>query len=368
MKQLNFTKSAWTVMAAVFIFSSCKKDRVIKNTEPTGTQGIYVLNEGIYGTPNNSSITYHDIEKGTTVQNYFKLQNGKDLGTNASDLQQYGGKMYCVVTGDDAVAGDAYIEVMNLSDGKSIKRIAFSEAGTDFFPRHIAFYKNKAYVSSYNGYITKIDTGSLVVESRLNVGQALEGIAITNGKLYVANTDRYPFATTKKTSVAVVDLNTFTNKTEITVSFNPSKVVSTTAGDIFTQTMGSYAAPFYTPALDKLSSVTDLKVQTYNENLSEIVAHNNNVYVVTGDYVNPEVKILNTTNGTLGANVVKDGTALVTPYMLSVNPLNDDICISDANNYGASGKFFVFSSNGTKKMEFATGASPAKGVFRYSYK
>lgn len=359
MTPLNFTKSILIILTAVVAFSSCKKERVQKNTEPTGTRGVYVLNEGSFGSLNNSSITYHDFVQGTTVQDYFKLQNGKDLGTNANDLQQYGGKMYCVVTGDDAVAGDAYVEVMNLADGKSIKRIPFSEAGKDFFPRQIVFYKNKAYVSSYDGYITKIDTGSLTIESRLLVGDALEGLAVANAKLYVANTDRPPFAKTKRTSVGVVNLNSFTIQPDITVSFNPSKVVSTVAGEVWVQT--------YNPGLDKINSSTDMKAQTYNQNLSEIVANQNNVYVITGDYVNPEIKMLNTATGNLGDNVVKDGTTIVSPNKLNVNPLTGDICVSDANSYASSGKFFVFSSNGTKKSEFVTGSIPGKAAFKYSY-
>ena len=365
MKHLNFTKSLLLLFAASLGLSSCKKDR---GTIPAELRGIYVLNEGSFSIPeNNSSITYHEIETNITVADYFKSQNGVDLGTNANDLQQYGDKMYCVVTGADATPNDSYVEVMNLSNGKSVKRIPFYNAGGDFSARFIRFYKDKAYVSSYDGYISKIDIASLTIESRLKVGGALEGLTIANGKLYVTNSNHVTYATSNNTSVSVVDLGTFTKKMDIPVSFNPTRIVGTANGDLYTLTMGSYASPYIAPAMDKLNSTSDVKVQSYDQNLMAIASNNNNVYVITGDYPTPLIKSLNTSSGALGADIITDGTVVASPNGISVNVQNNDICIADANNYVSSGKLLVFGSNGAKKMEFPTGVTPSMAVFNYSY-
>jgi len=364
---LNYRKPVlFAILGSVLGLASCKKDKLPAiDPRPVSTKGVYVLCEGSFGQANNSSITYYDIATKAVTQNYFQQQNGIPLGTDASDLKQYGSKMYCVVTGAKDTNKDSYIEVINITTGKSIKRIPFFDDNKDFMPRYVGFYKNKAYVSGYDGYISKIDTASLAIESRISVGGALEGLAIVNGKLYVTNSNHFYYPSPNNTSVSVVDLNTFTKKLDINVGFNPTKIGATENGDLFTIVKGNYAD---VPAqLVKLSSVTDTKVSSNEVSLEYLNVTGTKGFVI-GDYLDPYFKTFNISNGTINGNFVTDQTVITTPYGVTVNTLNNDVYVGDANGYAATGKFFCFGADGKIKFEFATSGSPQSAVFNYSYK
>jgi hypothetical protein len=369
MNKLNFKQFLFTFTGAVLALSACKKDKLPPiDPQPNATTGIYVLCEGLFSQTTGSSassITYFDISTSTPQKDYFKKQNGIELGFNANDLKQYGSKMYCVITGTNPADKNSYVEVMNIATGKSLKRIPFSDASKGFLPRAVAFYKNKAYVSGFDGYISKIDTANLTIESRIAVGGALDGLTIVNGKLYVANSDHPYYPNPNNSSVSVVDLNTFTKLGDIAVGFNPTRVAATAAGDIFVLTKGNYAD--ISASLDKISSVTDKKISSNPVSLEYLNVTGTKGFVI-GDYMNPYFKTLNIGTGTIDANFVTDQTAVVTPYGVTVNNLDNNVFVADANGYGAEGKLFCFSTDGKQRFFFATGALPQSAVFKYSYK
>lgn len=354
------------ILVGAFALSSCKKDKASpEQPVPSGTKGVYVLCEGPFGALDKSSITYFDLASGVAEKDYFKKQNGVNLGTNGSDLKQYGHKLYCVVTGSKDVSKDAYLEVINLATGKSIKRIVFSDANSDFSPRHIAFHENKAYVTGYDGYVTKIDTGSLNIESRILVGGALEGVAISNGKLYAANSAHPHFVHSNNSSVSVVDLRTFKKLKDIEVSYNPTKVATAEDGNIYVITGGSYQ-PFIAPKFEMLNSTNDTRTKTLDYNLSTMAVAGDRGYVITGDY--PAVlKRLHPSTGALGLNLISGNTEVTSLYEITLNPLDGNLFVSDATNYSGDGKVFCFDAAGVKKFEFATGAVPLNAAFNYTY-
>lgn len=362
----NSVRFAAAGLISLAALSSCKKDKMKPiDPQPFDTKGVYVLCEGSFGQANNSSITYYDIASKAVDKNYFKTKNGIDLGTDANDLQQYGSKMYCVVTGNKDVANDAYVEVINIATGKSIKRIAFSNGTGDLHPRYVVFSRNKAYVSSYDGSISRIDTAALTIESSVKVGGALEGMAVVNDKLYVANSNHPDHVSPSNSSVSVVDLNTFSKKTEIPVSFNPTKIAATPNGDLFVITSGQWQ-PVIAPALEKINTITDTKTQTFDVGLSSILIGATKGLVITN--YPAKLQLINTATGALGANFITDGKELTSLYSATINSLNNDVFVSDATDYFGDGKVFCFDTTGKTKFEFATGTAPKVTAFNYSYK
>lgn len=349
--------------------SSCKKDKMkdpVGDPLPTSTLGVYVLSEGAFGQPNKSAITYYDIATKALDKNYFQTKNGVDLGTSASDLKQYGSKMYCVITGLKDVANDSFLEVISIATGKSIKRIPFSNATGDISPRYIIFNKNKAYVSGYNGTISRIDTTGLTIEAQLNTGGALEEMAIVNNKLYVTNSDNFQYPSTNKASVSVVDLTSFTKLKEITVGYNPTRITANEAGELFVLTKGDYTEA-NKPSLDKINTITDTKVGTNAVSLEFLKIAGTQSFVI-GDFSDPFLKTINLTTGALGNNFITDATVVAAPFGATVNPLDKNVVVTDHNNYATEGKAFIFNAQGVKQVEFSTGAFPQAAVFNYSYK
>lgn len=363
-------KALFALAAFTVLLGACKKDKQerILEREVVGTKGIYVLNEGAIG-GNNSTISYYDVEKKTTIKDYYKEVNGTSLGETANDLKIYGSKMYCVVTGSKA-GRDSFVDVMNANTGKTIKRIPFNSNTEGFEPRNIVFYKDKAYVSRYDGKISRIDTANLTIDATelqlkngANNAEGLEGLAVANGKLYVAGSDHYLQVNSLDDKIVVVDLATFAKIKDIPVNHNPQKLAVSSAGDVFVASWGNYGNIM--PALQKISSTTDAVTATYNQNVGPLAISNNQAYLVT-DW-NSKIISFDILTGTAGAPFVEDGTVVKTAYGITINPFDQSVVITDANNYGTTGNAFVFDKEGKIKYSFETGASPQAAAFVYSY-
>ncbi|WP_316788036.1 DUF5074 domain-containing protein [Pedobacter frigoris] len=365
------------MLAGALLVTSCSKDTdpetpvLPEKPEPiaTATRGVYVLCEGLMG-DNNSTISYYDIESGDSEKDYFKKINGRALGETANDLKAYGSKMYCVISGIQGKK-QSFLEIIDIATGKSLKTISFNSETDGYMPRYVAFYKNKAYVSRYDGKISRVDTATMAIDGELQLTNGAdkaggqEGLAVANGKLYVTNSSHPYYPAGLKDKVTVIDLEKFTKVKDITVGFNPVKIAAAANGDLLVVSWGNYADQ--QPDLRRISSVTDVVTGTYNENVGPLAIHKNNAYLIT-DW-NSSIKTFDVAAGTVGGNFIKDGTSINTMYGVTVNTFNNNVLITDANNFsGNSGHAYCFGTNGKRKFDFETAGVPQQAVFVYNYK
>lgn len=376
-KNYNFKCIMIAFITATLLITSCRKDKGIIETKPelvpeiTGTKGIYVLSEGSMDAE-NSKISYYDIEKGTIIADYYFQVNGTNLGETANDLKIYGGKMYCVVSGKQGKT-KSFVDIMNVNTGKTIKRIPFNSATDGYMPRYIAFYKDKAYVSRYDGKISRVDTASLNIDGELQLkngndnAEALEGLAVANGKLYVAGSAYSSYPNDLENKVVVIDLATFTKTKDITVNHNPVRIAATENGDLYVISWGDYNTII--PALQRINSITDAVVQTEDYDLGAITISKNQAWVTKDLYssipnVNPSIKALNILTGKIGSDLISDGTAVGSPYGITINPFDNSVVVAQSE-----GKVNVFGSDGKKKYGFDTSNYfPQHAAFVYNYK
>ncbi|WGQ11124.1 hypothetical protein QG516_05570 [Pedobacter gandavensis] len=359
--------------AGILSLTACKKDKLPEIPPASlSTVGVYVLNEGTYSATTGgsaSSISYYDVVSQKVEIDYFKKQNNKALGDNANDLKQYGSKIYCVITGTTQSAKDSYLEVISESTGKSLKRIAFSDENGGFMPRNIVFDKNKAYISGYDGKITRLDTASLTIDSRLLVGGALEQLAIAKNKIYVTNSVHPSFPSPISSSVSVVDIATFTKLKEIPTALNPRAISAAPSGDLFVQTSGQY--PTIPGTIDRLSSTSDTRISTGSDLGLSFLSITGTTgfaigYASTAPYA-AAVKFFDTNTGTLGADLVKDATVIKGPYGVTLDPFEKTFYIADAKTFTGNGTMFCFGADGKTKFSFETGIAPKLAAFKYGY-
>ncbi len=234
--------------------------------------GYWILSEG-YAGQNNSEIGWYDALNDELKTKQFEVINGKKLGDTANELKQYGSKMYCLVSGpgfgDDTPEGEAYIEVINPKDGKSIKRIHFTDAsGKTAKPRKIVFEEGKAYISSYSNEVVRLDTASLTLDAHATLsGELAEGLAYHNGNLYVCNSGQG-----EDNKISVVDIKTMKETNVITTAMNPTGIVSVGDDKLFFNT--NY------PDFEVYSlSTKDASITKINNMYGGDIAYlNNNVY------------------------------------------------------------------------------------------
>jgi YVTN family beta-propeller protein len=351
--------SLLTISAITLFFVSCEKDDAPFIETPVVTKGLYILGEGGYGS-NNTTLTYYDLTTSTAVTDFYKNVNGSSLGDTGNDMIIYGGKIYIVMN------GSSYVAVANAFTGKQIDTVSFRSAGGGavWQPRFAVGYKNKVYVSNFNGTVSVIDTTSLKVENNITVGTNPEKLAVVGSSLYVVNSGMGADST-----VSVIDLNTHTEVKKIVVGINPFDIAANSAGDIYVTTRSLWNNAAYKPQISVIDSKTNTVKATLDHNISAVAIEiaNDTAYLYGGYASTPNViSLLDTkTNNQIKSSFVTDGSTVKDPYGLSVDPTNGDVYVLDANGYVSAGIVYCFDKAGKKKFSFSItpGLNPNKLVF-----
>lgn len=321
-----------------------------KDFSPSPTSRVALaLNEGLFQR-NNSTLTYYEIDSNRAFTDFFERQVGRRLGDTGNDIAQYGGKIYIVVN------VSSVIEVLDARAFSSVGTILLFNGTQPRQPRHIAFHGRNAFVSCYDGTVAVIDTASLSVTRNIQVGAHPEGVAIQNGKLYVANSGGLNFPNYDST-VSIIDLNSLTEIKRLALRINPTSVAADAYGDVYVISNGNYSTvPMRLLAID---SRADTLKTIFDFDASRIVIIDSLAFVASN-------------NGVMTLDVKNErvlNPSLIAPsnfqilYGISIDKARRELYCADAKNYVVSGEMKVFDFNGQFKRSFPTGLIPSKAVF-----
>ena len=359
---------------------SCRKDKMPLKEETeqifegdlnASPKGLYILNEGNMNA-NKASLDYVDFTAGIYKRNIYGTVNPEvtlGLGDVGNDIAIYGSKMYVVVNVSNKV------EVLDARTGKKIKHIELLNG------RYIAVNNGKVYVSAYlgkigdpnspQGIVAEIDTVSLSISRKVDVGRQPEEMAILDNKLYVANSGGYSPQNYEST-VSVIDLNTFTETKKIEVAINLHRLKADAYGDLYVSSRGDF---YDIPAkLFVLDTKTDQIKKTFDIAVSDMVIHEDKAYICGTEwsYIKGEnVVTYNTIDvkdeTVLHQSFITDGTQskIILPYGITINPQTGDIFITDAKDYLNPGEIYCFNKAGKLKWSVATGDIPSRFAFIY---
>lgn len=336
---------------------SCKKDEPeTPQVEDVLDNGMIVLCEGLFQY-NNASVSWVDFEKNTVINNLFVSKTGRQLGDTGNDMQQYGGKIYIVVNVSST------IEVLDASTFKSIKQISMVSGGTAKQPRRLAFNNGKVYVTCYDGFVDVIDTTSLTVNQRIQVGSNPEGLSFANNKLYVANSGGLSFPLPDST-VSVIDLNTHTELQKIKVGMNPGGVITDSQGDVYVIIRGDFAG--VPSRMVRIDTQNDVLAETFTFDATEIYPMNNQFLVSFFNYSNEtsSIALFDPLTETLTSSNYISTAGITTLYGMKYNPTKNTIFILDAMNYTNSGYVREYSTSGVELTNYNVGLNPTKIIFK----
>ena len=243
--------------------------------------------------------------------------------------------------------------------------------------RAIAAEDGYIYASFYGGVVAKINANTLKVEKKLVIenGYNLEGVAISNNMLYVANS--YKQVDGKwvyLNDVFVVDLATFTLKEKLAVATNPNVLMEEDDKIFLIAWDYSFVEEGYVlQIIDPANSneVTNIGHATY------MAADDDVVYLInslTNWNVNPAVttnhfSTYNIKTKTLNqSSFLKDDApkelATTSTSMLQVNDDNGDIYIGTTYFAAGNGNIYRFKKDGTFIEKFDCGGqNPNSAVF-----
>ena len=359
---------------------ACRTDVVVYNAENieigdimynTSVSGFYLLNEGNMGS-NKSSLDYYDFRTGYYSRNIFSERNPavvKELGDVGNDLQQYGSRLYAVINCSNKV------EVLTADSCRRIGQLDIPNC------RYVAFSGAYGYVTSYAGpveigkqhaqigFVAEFDTATLQITRRCNVGYQPDELAVSDGKLFVANSGGYMVPDYDST-VSVIDIGTMTELKRVTVAKNLHRVRLDGHGQVWVTSRGDYYdIPSRLFCLDPITmEVTD----TLPYAVSEMWIDGDYLYFYGSEFSYVTMQetitygIIDTRDHRLLTHsFLTDGTdkLIKKPYGLAVNPVTKDIYLTDAKDYVTPGMLYCFSPNGQKKWEVRTGDIPAHFAF-----
>ena len=231
MKCNNTLKTVALIVSTVLVqsfFSACEKVDI--TPDPIAVEGkAIILNNGNWGS-NDACITLYDLNENTSQPSAFLQTNNYGLGDLGQDIcKAADGKLFISVSGSKTVfMTDNTLKVQ-------------SSIPLGFQPRYFAVNGNDIYVSLYEGYLARLRDGRFYGMTK--VGPNPEGVAIYDGKAYVANSGGMVQNEQKEyiynNTVSVVDLNNFTETSTITVGTNPQKVCLL-GSNIYVNCWGNY--------------------------------------------------------------------------------------------------------------------------------
>ncbi|MGU3374149.1 YncE family protein [Chryseobacterium sp. M5A1_1a] len=377
MRKLNICFIFFALISLV----ACRTDEIVipmevveglAPVENTAIKGFYVLNEGNMGS-NKCTLDFFDYTKGTYYRNIYAEINPnvlKELGDVGNDIKIYGGKLYIVVNVSNT------IEVLDAKTAKRIKSIHLQNC------RYLTFNNGKAYASSYvgpvdinpnapKGKVVEIDTTSLAIQREVTVGYQPEEMEIVGNQLFVANSGGYMVPNYDRT-VSVIDLNNFTETKKIDVAINLHRLKKDNYGDLYVSSRGDY---YNVPSnLYLIDAATGAIKKDFHLAVNEMTIVNDKLYFY-GNEFNYNTHTYKKTFGIIDVKteqiisnkiVDADYEAIIkTPYGIAVNPITEDIYITDARNYVSMGYVYCFDKNGHFKWKTEGGNIPAHFAFLY---
>ncbi|MCB0402140.1 MAG: hypothetical protein KDD41_08655 [Flavobacteriales bacterium] len=360
LKHLGIYATAAVLFAGA---SSCKKIDTPTNAGGTGgdkyDNGLFISNEGSFGAGNGSVSFYNSLAK-TVKNNVFSIENGRPLGDVVQSITRIGDKAFICVNGSNK------IEVVESSTFKEVTTITGVA-----LPRYMVANGNVGYVSSWNngGEIAFIDLNTLQVTNTLTLGSGPERMAISNNKLFVANSGGYGVDST----LTILDLSNNNSTTLQLNAYNPTAIVHGSGNTLWVLARGRviYDAGWNVIGHDP-------------SKLIELDASNNSIVSTTTLFntghpgnldMSPDKSTLYVGGaygfyGVYALSAVAPGTPdLVVPemnYGFFVNQSTGNLFVLQEAS-SSNGKLLRYSPSGNKLGEYTVGVFPNGGSSRKKY-
>jgi YVTN family beta-propeller protein len=320
------------VMIILAIFTNCEEGGPVN--EASGPiylkgNGVYIINEGNY-TWGNGSLSFYSIDSAKIYNNIFQQINERPLGDVPNSMTIFGDKAYIVVN------NSGKIEVI---ENKTLK----SKATISGFnsPRIIKIISNaKAYVSSlYSDSVVIVNPLTNIISGYINIRRSSESIELSGNKAFIANWSG---------GKEIIVINTQNNKVtdSIMVANEPESMVIDKNARLWVLCTGGYFNKQF-PELIKINTITNQIEQrfifpdkySYPTNLQINGKKDMLVWLDNG-----------VTKMDISERVLPSSVFIPQKrnyfYKMGINPVSDEIYVTDAVDYQKKGKVFRYDSGG----------------------
>lgn len=338
----------YILISLTILLVSCKKDKPdVETPVETLKDGFLVLNEGLFQM-NNSNLSWVSSSDLNVNNSFFEGKTGRKLGDTGNDLKRYGNKIYIVVNVSST------LEILDATTGNSIKQISFVSGNQSKQPRSLAFFGSKVFVSCFDGFVDVLDTSSLEIEKRIQVGLNPDQIIATDSKIFVSNSGGLN-APIMDSTLSVINPITLLEETKIIVGKNPGSL-QVVGNNLFVNVRGNYGT---IPSAFKRINLTSLAIEE-NYTFKSVITEKMNANLLLAYEESSVIKlgIFDVSNNTWFNTNFIDVSAIETLYNVHYEPKNNHIYLFDAHGYTVSGEILEYDSSGTFIRKFTVGLNP----------
>lgn len=350
---------------AVMLLMACGDDEVVapRGTIPTGpdTEWLIICNEGLWQS-NNGQLSLYDGSTNTVTNKWFQQVNGTKLGDTPNDIIQVNDTLIAIAVNwsniiqyihPDGTACGASENVPNCrrlcSDGRYLYVTSYAHVcGTQTFEK---------------GYVAKIDVRTKQVVATCEVGWEPEGIALYDGRLYIANSGGYSFSKEQhdyETTLSVVDAASMRLlRTIDTGCINLFGELSQAGKFLCINSCGDYYDA--DPKTIILNCETE-QVRVFDFPATCSTSDGELFYVVGSAFsyvtyqtvnslhtINPAT--MQVTEGVFCEAITEQLSSLTAPYEIYVSPVTGNVYFTDAKTYATAGYLYGYTKDGQLLFE-----------------
>lgn len=343
----NFSKISILVLA-VFAISCGDNEKLVKGQYASG---IFIVNEGNFGSGNGSVSHYNPTDK-IVIEDVFKAENDFVLGDVVQSLHIDGNRAFIVVNNSKKV------EVVNYSDFSSVATISENLAN----PRYMVSKDGKGYISNWGNfdsnfaldqsYIEVINLDDFEEVKKINTQDGSENLLIKGNTLFVSNS----FTNT----VSAIDLVSGNVSKTIEVGNAPGILIEDKSGVIWVVCAGSFGGNDGRLVSIDAQKLEVIKSFGFDINVGSKIAYNpssNVIYYYSGTLV----YTLGVESGTTEPILeIKDFSGI---YGIGFDRANNVIYLSDAIGFAGKGTVRLYQTFGELIDQFKVGVGPSSFVF-----
>lgn len=342
------------------IIASCKNNPAEPNTPapaPNLAKAVYVLNEGDFSDPTGARLTIYDVEKDSVYRDVYEGANGgSHLGNVGDDMKFYNGKAYIVMSGSKNLI------VINLATNR--KELEVSFPGSAVHDIVIDSARSRLYLTRlFSSSVYVLNLNSLALIDSIAVGSNPQGMAISNGKLFVCNSGYGSDST-----VTIVDASTNRVLATKTVGAGPTGAAVAPDGRVWIACTGN---PFSTiPASGKVV-ILDPQTNSVADEISlggfylwgpVTIASDGFAYVIgvtPGSFYGGPVHRIS-----LHSRSVTLGFIAGTFYGLAFDDVAREIYVCDVRDFLADGRVSIYTNAGALRKSFTAQKGPSVLCFK----
>ncbi len=341
-------KNLIKVVISLLLVYSCTKLTPLPTSNYSLGGGVFVVNEGNY-LAGNGSISFYSYDSAKIYNDLFYKANGRPLGDVPNAMAIKGDKAYIIVnnSGKIEIADQATL----VSKGTITRLIS---------PRNICFVNdNKAYVSSlYSDSLAVINLTTSSISGYINLRRTSEAIAVAGNKAFILN-----WAGGNEVMV----VNTLNDKVldSVVVGKEPESMAFDKYGMLWVLCNGGYLRQ-NNAELVKINTSTNLVEKTFTFPTKEASPTclksdglGENLY-----YLDNGVRRLSINSADLPSAPIIIPQPGQNFYQLGINPLNNEILVTDAVDFEHPGYLIFYDQTGKVISNQQVGIIPGSMYFK----